>query len=146
VWNSRLVWHAYEANLYTMDQTEYVTDIIATTNVLAQKFVVPDWTLIGESVNSSILSARTAWMPALTPDGEQLLVGVGASEGALGMLAVVAGAAFQTLAAWVTNYQTAMPIALTGQGVAESDGMPCSLRQGKEPAPSSTGGGDMGAQ
>lgn len=115
LFNARLVWHTFNANLYTLDGVLYNVSTVASGNVVAQKSVVGDWTL-NAILTPSVLTAKTTWFPFMTPIGLRLAVGVTAVNGANLMTQIMASKTTTGVATWLIRNARAMPNTIVDGG------------------------------
>jgi hypothetical protein len=108
LFNARLVWHTFNASLFTLDGNPYVVSTPAAQNVVAQKSVVADWTVPNLLV-PSILTAKTTWFPFMTPVGDRLAVGVTQANNAALMTQVLSKKVTTGVATWLVRNAVAMP-------------------------------------
>lgn len=113
VWNSRVVWHAFNSNLYTLDGNVFAASTPAANSICVQKYTVPDWT-VPNQVAPGVLNAVTGWMPCITADGRNLLVGVTAANGADLMTRVMAKIQPTQLPTWIFSDKPVMPNVIVG--------------------------------
>jgi hypothetical protein len=122
VFNARLVWHTYAADLYSLDNQVWNVSTVASANIVCQKCLTADLTVPNN--RSAILpTAKTNWMPYNTDTGLRLLVGVANPATANAMSQVMDGRAFGGLYTWVFNKVTVMPNIIVGTVGNTDDGI-----------------------
>lgn len=115
VFHSRLVWHTMVASQYTLDGAIYATSTVTSGNVVAQKSVRPDWTMLN-LVAPSVLTAKTTWFAFMTPIGLRLAVGVSSANGATLMTQIVGQKTVTGVACWLIRNAQAMPNVIVDAG------------------------------
>jgi hypothetical protein len=120
LFNQRLVWHTFPAALYTLDSNVYAVSSVPSTEVVAQKPVIADWT-VPNLISDSILTAKTTWIPLMTSDGLRLAVGVSAANGAALMTQILSKRQTTGVACWLVRNAHAMPNVIVDGGGGEDD-------------------------
>lgn len=122
VFNARLVYHMFLANLYTLDGNIWAISTLTPPNLLCQKYCREDYT-VPDLILPSIPMAKTNWMPYNSSTGLRLLTGVTAANNANLMSQIMDGRAFATLSTWVFNKVTVMPNTIIGTVGNTDDGL-----------------------
>lgn len=141
--NQRLIWHTFQSSLFTLDGIPYLTSTVTPGNVVCQRYCAPDYTNV-DQLNPGILTADTRWMPFMTQNGERVVVGVSAANGAQLMTRVISGASYGGVETWLIRSAVGMPLTIVdGGGTNQRSRLP--RRQTAENAlPSSTAASGAG--
>jgi len=115
LFNNRLVWHTFQASLYTINGSVYTTSTPSTGQVVVQKAIIADWT-VPNLLLPSILTAKTTWFPIMTPIGLRLSVGVTAANGAALMTQIMARKTTTGVATWLIRNAVAYPNVIVSGG------------------------------
>jgi len=138
VFNARIVWHAFTASLYTLDNNQWNVSTLQPGNFVRQKYVNADYT-VPNYIGGVIAAAKTNWMPYNTSTGLRLLPGVTALNGAALMSQVMVGRAYTGLMTWVFNNVSIQPNVIVGADGNENDGIwDVATSEGKGESASST--------
>jgi hypothetical protein len=129
IFNARLTWHGFIANLYSTDGNIWATSTVTSGRMVCQKTVVPDFT-VPELVYSSVPAAKTNWMPYCTNTGLRLIVGVTAANDATRLTQVMTGRAFTGLTTWVFKNVEIVPNVIVGSTATKKHGLWSSRAQG----------------
>jgi hypothetical protein len=113
--NARLVWHTFTADLYTHDGNVYAVSTVTSPNVVTQKSVVADWT-VPNLLLPGVLTAKTSWMPFMTPAGLIVSVGVSAANGAALMTQIMGQKNITGVATWLIRGASAYPNVIISPG------------------------------
>jgi hypothetical protein len=108
LFNAKLTWNIYTSDLYLLDGTVYATSTPQSTWVIAQKSVLPDFTILALLL-PGLLTSKSTWMPYMNIDGDRLVVGVTAANGAANLTQVMSGRAISGTAMWLINGSYVMP-------------------------------------
>lgn len=120
LFNQRLIWHTFNAGLYTLQGNVNVANVPGNTNMVMQKGTITDWT-VPNLITGSILRANTRWMPYMTPDGLRLNVAVTGANGASLMTQILSAKTTTGVPCWLVRKAKAMPQAIiTGTGNKQS--------------------------
>ncbi len=108
MFNAKLVWNVFNSTLYKLDGTVYNTGVIPAGLVVAQKYILPDWT-VPALVLPDLVTSKTNWIPFMNIDGDRLVVGLTAANGAALMTQVMAAKTTSGAQMWLINGSFVMP-------------------------------------
>jgi hypothetical protein len=117
MFNAKLVWNIFNSTLYKLDGTVYNTAVPLSGYVVAQKYILPDWT-VPALVQPNLVTSKTTWIPYMNIDGDRLVVGLTAANDAALMTQVMAAKTTSGTQMWLINGSMVMPnnIVMSGGG------------------------------
>jgi hypothetical protein len=111
LFNARLVWNTFPSSLYTFDGNTVSSGVPAKGNLICQKPLFADYTLLNIR-SATILTAKTTWIPFMLSSGKRVTVGVAAADGAALMTQIIAGRSTTGVTAWLVRNALAIPNAI----------------------------------